>query len=111
MLTAISMSAIATNGVVPAGGFLYHAYVDLDLNYDDGDMKVLFRTFVQFLRVIFHDISCAGSRVRRSSRHSVLYRDHLRWCHVHHRGCRDLFGLSQLKFRYSSFLNRGFGSS
>ena len=44
------MSAIATNGVVPAGGFLIPCiiyYVDLDLYYDDGDMKVLFTTFVQ----------------------------------------------------------------
>ena len=48
-----------------------------------------------FFRVVFYDISGAGSRVWGSSRNTLLHRDNLRWRHVHHRRCRDLFG--QLK--------------
>ena len=50
---------------------------------------------MQFFRVVFYDISGAGSRVWGSSRNTLLHRDNLRWRHVHHRRCRDLFG--QLK--------------
>ena len=58
-----------------------------------------------FFRVVFYDISGAGSWVWGSSRNTLLHRDNLRWRHVHHRRCRDLFG-QQKRFSFRTILRR-----
>lgn len=77
MLTAISMSAIATNGVVPGERVGWAGHV-AELSTDS-------RFAVCSRRFVLHDLSLPGAWVWRRCRDLLLLGNHLRGCHVHPR--------------------------
>lgn len=94
MLTAISMSAIATNGVVP--GMISICYVTLTLFLFSPYLFLSQLLFPFSWWLILHDLQSIRPRVWRSSGFVFLPGHHICRFYVHTRNHGNIFGESKL---------------